>query len=65
MRTPVKFIYPKAFAKVGVVPGGPKKNIMPEQTNGAPKCVRPYGIHARMSSAVVLCAERMLLKFAP
>ena len=35
--TPVKFIYPNAFAKVGVVPGGPKKNMRAEQTKGAPK----------------------------
>jgi len=65
MLTPIMFIHPKARAKVGVVPGGPKMNIKPEQTKGAPKCVMPYGSQARMSKNVLLCAERMLLKLAP
>lgn len=65
MSTPVRFMYPKAFANTGTVPGGPKMNIMPEHTNGAPKCVRPYGIQASTSSATALCAEMILLRFAP
>jgi len=52
--TPAKFIYPKALAKVGVVPGGPKMNIKPEHTKGAPKCVNPYGIQASTLKAVDL-----------
>ena len=54
MATPTKFMYPKALAKVGVVPGGPKTNIRPEHTKGAPKCVNPYGIHASTLKAVDL-----------
>ena len=63
--TPTTFIYPNALAKMGVVPGGPKRNISPPQTKGAPKWQMPYGSHASTLSAVFLCAERMLLKFAP
>ena len=59
------FIQPNARANVGVVPGGPKMNIKPEQTKGAPKCVIPYGSQASTSKKVLLCAERILLRLAP
>ena len=58
-------MYPNARAKTGVVPGGPNMNISPPQTNGAPKWQMPYGSHAITFRNVFLCADRMLLKFAP
>lgn len=63
--TPMIFMYPNALAKMGVLPGGPKMNIKPATTKGAPKWQMPYGSHASTLRTVFLCAERMLLKFAP
>ena len=39
--TPIKFIQPKLFANIGVVPGAAKTKMIPEQTTGAPKCIIP------------------------
>ena len=36
MVTPAMFIYPKALAKVGMVPGGPQMNKQMQTTTGDP-----------------------------
>ena len=41
MVTPMMLIQPKHLAKVGVVPGAPKMNMINEHTAGAPKWVMP------------------------
>ncbi len=53
MVTPIKFIYPKLRAKTAALVGGPKSQIRAVQTNGAPKCMMPYGNQAKISSAVL------------
>ena len=46
IETPTRFMYPKLRAKADSVPGAAKTNMIAEQTNGAPKCIMPYGSHA-------------------
>ena len=63
--TPIRFIQPKLFANIGVVPGAAKTNMIAEQTTGAPKCIKPYGTQAITLKNVLVCAERILLRLAP
>ena len=58
-------MYPKLRAKTGSVPGDANMKITIEQTTGAPKCMMPYGSQPMMSRKVFVCAERILLRFAP
>jgi len=58
-------MYPKLFEKTGSVPGAEKTKRRAEHTNGAPKCVIPYGNQAKTSSRTFLCSESTLLRFAP
>ena len=65
MMTPIRLTYPNALPKTGRKDGGAKMNINPAHTNGPPKCMMPYGSHARTSRTACLCVERILLRLAP
>jgi hypothetical protein len=65
MRTAVRHMYPKLLAKTGNVPGGPKRNKIPEQTIGEPKWIIPYGSQAKTSRRADVCFDRILDKLAP
>lgn len=65
MITPVRLMYPKLLMKTGRVPGAAKMKMTAAHTKGEPKCIMPYGNHASTSKKTCLCAERIVLRFAP